>query len=136
MEYKKNLMSYEGISPADRQKIVEILPYGPDEANLYVNLSAIASDLGVKLDDLSIQTNQGKNIVLGDSALAKDKAAAGSVQLRTTLANIKLSAVNYATLKKCLETIEANTKLLDIQSFDFNPTDATLSLTMATYYLQ
>jgi len=134
-EYKRNLMSYQDISDVDRQKIGEILPYGPDEANLYVNLSSLASELGADLDSLNIQTDPNKTSYAGDNMLVKDKPVANAVKLRTTHINMKLSSVNYTKVKRCFELLESNTKLLDVQSFQFNPAEGILDLTMITYYL-
>ncbi len=112
------------------------MPYGPDEANLYVNLAGFASELDAQLDSFNIQTNQTKTAPMTDNLFVKDKSGSTAVVLRTTLVSIKFSAMSYTKVKHCLELMESNTKLLDVQSFQFNPTEGTLELTLATYYLK
>lgn len=136
LEYKKNLMSYENINPADRQKIEEVLPYGSGEPDLYVNLASLASTLGAELVDLRIQINESKTGPTTDNLLIKDKPLANAVTLRTTLVEMRLANMSYAKVKSCFDLLEHNSKLLDVQSFNFNPAEGVLSLSLSTYYLK
>ena len=136
-ELKKNLMSYEGIDEADLDKVKEILPYGPSEADLYVNISSLVEAAGVKLDNLGIETNAGKEVSANDSTLLKDqKAAMASGQIKAASINLSVSEINYTKVKRIFDLIENNVRLFDIKSFSFSPSEGLLSLTMNSYYLK
>ncbi len=137
LELKKTLMSYDSIGETNIEKVKEILPYDPGQADLYINLSSLVEAAGVKLDNLSIDPGKDKTVALNDNMLLKDKkAATASGQIRSAEINLSVSEVNYAKVKKIFELIENNIRILDVKSFNFSPTDGLLTLSLNTYYIK
>jgi len=140
LEYKKVLMSYKNISPDDQEKIAEVLPYDPSEANLYVNFSSLAEAVGAQVEGISVQLGEGSAGQRSEEELIQEKSAsAGQAingQLKTALANFELSGISYTKTKELLNLIENNLRILDVKSFKFAPAEGNLSLVMQVYYLK
>lgn len=137
LELKKTLMNYDSIGEANMEKVKEILPYDPGEADLYINLSSLVEAAGVKLENLTIDASKDKTVALNDNMLLKDKkAATASGQIRTAGIDLSVSEVNYTKVKKIFELIENNIRILDVQSFNFSPVDGLLTLSLKTYYIK
>ncbi len=140
LEYKKVLIGYQIISADDQKKIAEVLPYGPNEASLYVNISSLAEAVGAKVESVAVELGQGPGSAQNEEELIKEKAAAAgraiTGQLKKALINLELSGVNYVKTKELFSLIEKNLRILDVKSFKFAPSEGNLSLAILVYYLE
>ncbi len=134
---RETITAYENISSYDREKINQILPDGPDEANFYVNLESLIQLSGATLNNLTLQTQEMKT----KKPLLKNKGESvepiskigeniGFIDLTFDLADM-----SYGKLKNLLNLVENNIRLLDIVSLSFAPGDSgTLNLGLHSYY--
>lgn len=137
LELRKTLVNYESINELDRAKVKEILPYGPSEPDLYINISSLVEASGAKLETINIELNEGPGGGQSEEALIQDKKSAlAGGQIRTARVRLSVSEINYTKVKSLFNLIENNVRLLDIKSFNFNPSEGTLDLVMVAYYLK
>jgi len=141
--YQKTFSNYQDISAFDKDKINAILPDQVEEASLYVNLESLVQSIGIALDSISIEAVELEKIKKPVSAQSDDSSpeASGAVadpRENINYVNIKLelSEVSYPKLKELFSTIENNLRLLDITSYSFDPTGASLTLALKAYYNQ
>lgn len=138
-KYKKIIINYEALDPQDKQKIGEIIPIGPDEANLYINLESLAEQVRAEVSSINIQLNEEKNPT---SQKVPAKTPAEPVQknitgqLKSLTVNLSLTSISYNKIKQLFALIETNVRLMDIKSFVFSPSDGSLSLVLTAYYLR
>ncbi|NMC51621.1 hypothetical protein GYA54_02750 [Candidatus Kuenenbacteria bacterium] len=138
-KYKKIIMSYDAISSEDKQKVGEIIPIGPDEANLYINLESLSEQVKAKVESISIQLNEEKKpepqkIPSGSGGAQAEKNV--TRQLKSLSINFSLSNISYNKVKQLFALIENNIRLMDINSFNFTPSDGSLSVFLTAYYLK
>ncbi|NMB48525.1 hypothetical protein GYA13_03750 [Candidatus Kuenenbacteria bacterium] len=137
LELRKTLVNYESINELDRAKVREILPYGPSEPDLYINISSLVEASGAKLETINIELNEGPGGGPSEESLIQDKKSAlAGGQIKTARVRLSVSEINYTKVKSLFNLIENNVRLLDIKSFNFNPSEGTLDLVMVAYYLK
>lgn len=140
LNYKEVSADYDRISPAEADKVNEILPVGVDKPSLYVNIESIVSDAGLTLENVNI-TESKSPVQLKAKTKAKDlpdKSTPDQIkgELKIATINFSASGVNYSRLKNLLAIIEKNLRLLDVQSLDYNPADGVVTMSLASYYLE
>jgi len=136
LNYNKIILSYNNITPGDQVRINEMMPITINLADLYINVASLVEELGLELDGLDIQASKEQQQKV--SANTEEAAPANKIkgELKTATINLNISGVSYAKLKTLLETLEVNIKLFDIQSFDYNPSEGSIKLTIQTYYIE
>ncbi|HOZ36709.1 MAG TPA: hypothetical protein PLR18_02665 [bacterium] len=137
LELKKTLMNYESISEIDRTKVKEILPYGPSEPDLYINIASLVEASGAVMETINIELNEGPSGAQSEEVLIENKKnILATGQIKTARIRLGIANTSYAKMKYLFDLIENNVRLLDIKSFNFNPSEGTLDLTMVAYYLR
>lgn len=140
---KKSNLNYAAISREDASKIDEILPSQLDLPSLYVNLEAIALDVGGELNSFAVKTDKD-NVF---RPLAKEKLGSKventadvplplKGELKQATISVTYAGISYTRMKKILETIETNLRLMDLVYYSFNPADSSIDLVITVYYLQ
>lgn len=120
---KNSLTSLDSINKTDREKINRFLPAAPEEASLLTTLATIVRDSGLTL--LTIDTSSGF------------ESKGNNIQgLKTVEVALGVGGGDYKGIKTFLEMVEANLRLLDIESFAFNPDVSAYSFRLRAYYLE
>jgi hypothetical protein len=125
---------YESISLEDRKILSKILPDTVDNVRLILDINNIASDVGITIADIGIDTEDnvetGNNNVI-DRTSTKDY---GTISLSFSV------SATYETFKKFLSRLEDSLRLVDIVDFSVNASEESdfygYDLTINTYWLR
>ncbi len=134
----KIVSDYESINKLDKEKIEQILPTAPRAADLYVNLQSIAQQNNLSIETLFVNPAKPtpvKKIIPGKK-IEKNDLSSGLSLVNKINIDFDLQDVSYAKMKKFFRDLETNLRLLDVQTFTFDPENATLSLKLTAYYLR
>jgi hypothetical protein len=134
----KIITDYESINKLDKEKIEQILPATPRAADLYINLQSIAQQNNLTVESLFVNPAKQtltKKIIPGKKT-KKDSLLSGLSLVNKINIDFDLQDVSYAKMKKFFHDMEINLRLLDIQSFSFDPENSALSLKLTAYYLK
>lgn len=111
-ERENILVSYNSVGDVNREKVNKILPSQMEEMDLIVEMERIAVKSGVVLKDVNIsdakQAQESAN-----SAKNKEGLYPNEVGL-----TVKASG-SYQSFKEFLKNIEANLRIIDVESLDF-----------------
>lgn len=110
------------VTPEEFDKMSRIVPSGRDVPRLIVELESLASETGILLKDVGL--GEGREGLAKD--LPKDVHAIDLV--------VTVTGGDYATLKRFLEAIEKNIRLLDVQSFMFSKGLQSYIINLRAYY--
>jgi len=108
------------------QKILEILPEDQAQANLILDLEALAQRHNLVLNNLNIA--EPKQTITSDK---KNKQ-----QVSSLILTVNLTGGDYFVMKSFLADLEKNVRIMDIQSLVYTPGTNSYDLTLATYYLK
>jgi len=123
--------NYQAINQIDKEKIDQILPNQPELSDLYVNLQSLVKQNRLDLESLIISNlNKGVKKVSAKQPLPTTLGNLESMEI-----NLSLSGVNYLKMKEFFSVLEANLRLFDVNSFDFNPQSGHLNIVFKTYYI-
>lgn len=118
MEYLENLknleQSYNNLSPEEKEKLKQTFPFDEDLPNLFVHFKKIAKENGFTLG--AIRFNKGQE---------EGKIRALNIEL-------SLDDGSYESLKKFLEKLERDVKIIDVDSVAFSASG--YSLKFKTYF--
>lgn len=111
-EARANLTSsFEAIPAAEKERLAKALPDNADAVGLARDLDTIASQYGIAIKSLTVETlpdPNSANIVLPDHAAAYEKAT------------VSFSFIsNYANFLKFLKDIEKSLRIMDVKSIMF-----------------
>lgn len=120
---KNSLTALNSINKTDREKINRFLPISPEEASLLATLATIVRDSGLTL--LTMDTSSGFE--------SKENNLPG---LKTVEVALGVGGGDYKGIKTFLEMVEANLRLLDVESFAFNSDVSAYSFRLRAYYLE
>lgn len=104
------------------QKIDRLVPRGRDVPRLIVELESLASETGVLL----------KNIGLAEAATDSTQKFSTPVSVADLV--VTVTGGDYVTLKRFLEAIEKNSRLLDVRSFSFAKGLQDYTIRLRAYY--
>ncbi|MBI4281675.1 type 4a pilus biogenesis protein PilO [Candidatus Uhrbacteria bacterium] len=110
------------VRPEEFEKMSRIVPSGRDVPRLIVELESLASETGILLKDVGLgeeRESSAKDLPKGVHAIDLVVTVTGG---------------DYATLKRFLEAIEKNVRLLDVQSFMFSKGLQSYSINLRAYY--
>ena len=112
------------VSPTIVDKISRLSPKGRDVPQLLVELEALANETGLLLKDIGV--SEGKT----ESEKAFPKGVK-SIDLVITV-----SAGDYSTLKRFLDAVEKNVRLLNVKSFTFAKGLQSYIINVQAYYME
>lgn len=133
--------AYESIDKIDLEKVGEILPDAPLKDELLARIENMIKRNGLLLTSLQIEEvmPEKRTSRLDDTGtpggVAKEKDELGN-----DVGKIKISmdivGTDYMNLKRLLDVIENNTRLLDVSRLSFSPETNKTSLEILAYYLK
>lgn len=137
----KLVREYEKISENDIAKVNALLPEGVlVKEELYSMIQNIiigdATSSNITIYSMNAETEE-----VSTKQVARSKRVEGSTEdeipgeIVKTRLSLDLKGVDYFRLKKILEKIENNLRLMDVKTVDFNPQSNIVSLGIDTYYL-
>lgn len=110
------------ISPEVSEKINRLLPKGRDVPRLLVELEALANETGLLLKDIGVSEGKTDDIKQFPNGVKP-------VDLVITV-----SAGDYATLKRFLDAVEKNVRLLNVKSFTFSKGLQAYTINVQAFY--
>ena len=130
--------NFNEINPDDVILLSNVLPNDKAVPELLSQLETIALTSGVDLTRVSISEIQAETLSARDR-LQQEVSAAGTNQttkgLKELLLQIEVDAFNYNSFKIFLNSLESHTRLIDVQSFNFQSENDQQRITAKTYYL-
>jgi len=103
------------------KKLDDILPGDSDVPNLIVQIEAIAKESGMSMSDVGIavsdQTEASKAEAVRSGGSANQEKV--SVDYQAVAIDLRMSG-DYAALKRFLQAVEENMRLMDIESITFS----------------
>ena len=140
-ELKGIVLGYSRISEIDINKINQILPDKPDERDLFAQIEKIVKANGILLesifiDDSDLQAVQPKTRSTR-SALEVEATAEAEV-ISSNMKELKIiftvSEVSYPAFKSLLNSLESNLRIIDVESIEYDPKDASAIFSVKSYY--
>lgn len=136
-DLQRSVDRYKLVSPTTVEDLSRILPRDVDLPGLFVMLEALVRDVGFVPSQMSFTQER--------AVVGADVGAASSVLGELGVVNITMAVQgdgSYPSLVRLLSAIERNNRLIDVQTFTFNPVAAldeetaqTINLSMKTYFL-
>lgn len=147
---------YNEVSPSLKDKVQELLPTQPALPNLYYNLDQLATVAGYKILSVDInvpkqeqkkstqefrapteEMGEGEEIRPAEMTGAKmSEPAISQKSLKEIKITLELEGNGYLTFKNFLDLLEHNLRILEVESFSYDPEETTISLNLKTYYYQ
>ena len=116
-----------------------ILPNKQAIPELFSQLEVIAKQSGVQIVGMSVAEKEEEP----RSARARAGEDWNQAQAQKLSNDIKqlsiqfdVNAINYDIFKNFIDSIQSNSRILDIERFTYNPNQDTQGITIRTYYLE
>lgn len=129
------LKIYKLIKPGDKDAIKKMLPTEPQFKELFQQIEALVKANGLVLETITIDQTELKKQQKSANTRT-DPAAKGSSNVSDIgeiPISISVSGVTYNALKSLLNSLEHNTRIIDVVSIVFTP-DSSAELKMKAYY--
>lgn len=128
--------AYNKIGDESLKKINTILPSFGSNEEFFTAFEEMVLKKGFLITNLAVSSDEDK-----DTSVKKKSAAAPAPTGKDPeigIVNIKMSVigVDYRNMKKLLELIENNQRIMDVQSVSYSYTGETVSMDITTYYLK
>jgi len=147
-ELRENLLAdLNDIELTDRQRLEKFLPRNIDTVRLTIEISSIAKNSGMSVDQFSftegqqsLDTDEQLNQDL-DTGIDEVGVATNAIQTNSNYSLVDMTLAisgTYADFKSFVNTIEENLRLTDIQSFTVNQNDDgtnEFTVVLRTYWL-
>ena len=130
---KSSEVDYNKIGSEEITKVFEALPDKIDIPSMLVELEALAKSNDMTMMAVDVATEDVNLLETDISEIVKQKTT-GTVKLARI--SLSLSGDNYEDLKKYLNDIEYNLRIMDVQSITFSPDFQSIALNLRTYYLE
>ena len=132
METRDSLLaSYEAIPKAEIEKLSKVLPDGIDTVSLAKDLDSIASQYGISINKVEVESKDTQN---------SDLIVLPEYEAPYETNSVSFSFIsNYDNFLKLLRDIEMNLRIMDIKSATFEVGEGSLyehSITVDTYWLR
>jgi len=129
---KKEYQKLEGL---EVQKLIAIVPFEKNIADLFKELENLTQKSGVSL--LSLDIAEGETIEIINFDKNKDETSlAKSKNFKSLNISMEVGGLNYFTLKVLLNNLEKNIRLMNVNSFGFNLSNKSQKINLKTYYLE
>jgi len=147
-ELRQSLLTdLNDIELTDRQRLEKFLPRNIDTVRLTIEISSIAKNSGMSVDQFSftegqqsLDTDEQLNQDL-DTGIDEVGVATNAIQTNSNYSLVDMTLAisgTYADFKSFVNTIEENLRLTDIQSFTVNQNDDgtnEFTVVLRTYWL-
>jgi len=149
-ELQKTQLIYSGLSQLTDKyseiddylvdKVLGILPSSSDLPNLYYTLEQLANNANYKLlsTNINLPSDKNKNNQASSQFLLDESDTVTDEPKKVKRADIILSleGSGYSNLKKFIDSVENNLRLMDIKSVSYDPTKTTVSINLVGYYYE
>lgn len=133
---------YVNLSPADRERIGQMLPAKSEERDLVTQINKIVAANGMLLKSISLEdesglSGAGKGRGLTESGAGNNQGAAlpaPSAKAEAVKVDFEVSGVSYPALKSLLAGLENNLRLIDAQAVKYSPPEESAILVVKAYY--
>ena len=119
---------FRRVRPSDRATLEEALPAAFNVSDIIANMEAMTRLSGLTPQSVSVAVAPAT--APGDDANAQVRLPPGVAAASVTL---KVTGVNYLTLKEFLNKIETNSRILDLPEFSFDPVNDGMQVNLVTY---
>jgi Tfp pilus assembly protein PilO len=128
---KKLAKSYENPSEETIKKLNEALPSEPGQVDLYVNINALAEQSGLTVSNLQITVPEEKDV----PAALQQPGSVMSSKVRQVIISLSADGMTYTNLKRFIRNIETNSRLLQMDSLTFDPSNSSYAADLMAFYL-
>lgn len=104
------LATYNSITKTDLEKLNKILPQSSDTGGILVSLEKIAQDRGIRLKKAEFKTDNNK----GAKVIQAQNSMFNTIDLSFIISS------NYDSFKSFLNTIERNSRIIDVTNISFS----------------
>jgi len=108
--------------------------------NLYYTLEQLANNANYKLlsTNINLPSDKNKNNQASSQFLLDESDTVTDEPKKVKRADIILSleGSGYSNLKKFIDSVENNLRLMDIKSVSYDPTKTTVSINLVGYYYE
>jgi hypothetical protein len=133
---------YDKITPVDLKRFNGVLPEEYVREQLFGEFEEIIIDNGFLINAVTIAPAEEEKIPGSEPApSASEKAemptiggTAVSERVGRVVATVSIGAIDYSGFKSLLRTLEANSRLLDIESVTFSQGENSAQLLLAAYF--
>ncbi len=132
---------YSNIGKENIDIVNRILPKKEREEEYFVFFNALAEKAKLQLNKVVVggdtegsKKGSSRVVIKGEQNETEEKERAESGAGKTNV-TIELNGINYAKLKKLLQIIENNSRLMDVESLQFNLEGGVASMDITLYYL-
>jgi hypothetical protein len=152
--YENTINQFNTINSNDIYRIEKMIPNSYSRDDLFAEITYFLMTNNYKVENVEVlsldqaPTSTDSNINLNrrsDSQNQKTTTSSSSDLYKKQLSllpenigawkiRVSVSEVDYFSLKKMLNILESNLKIIDIYYLDFKPTDRTVSIDFLTYY--
>lgn len=139
---------YNHVNPDLKNKITQLLPSGPNLPDLYCNLNTLASTTGYQILSIEVEfpkEEKAPESINNSSTPAETNSYSSQEteelfktekKLKEIKINLALQGGGYLSLKKFLDLIEHNLRMIDIELLNYDPKKMVVDIRMKTYYLE
>ncbi|MFA6514568.1 MAG: hypothetical protein WCT50_04770 [Patescibacteria group bacterium] len=133
---------YDQISLADLSKFNGILPQAYVKEQLFGELEEIIVNSGFLINSVAISSDEVASDNNGEAmppveteipTIGSASASAGE-RVGKIMITVSVGAIDYSGFKSLLRTIEANSRLFDVESVNFSEGGNSADLQLVTYY--
>jgi len=132
-ELNKYNASFSNVDENAISKIDRMFPNGNDSEDLLVLMEDFVAEGSFILDSLSVKNYEGNVARPGEIQIKKKVEDSGNGE-KVLEIDITILAVSYDDMKKIVERIENNLRIMDIESIDFSESNSSLKMKIKTYY--
>ena len=144
-ELKKITRDYEKITQEKIKKINSVLPSEADLPGIFVQMDALAKENGFVLRSIeAIQSKAKKGSepldstqdrLLDGSRKQEEESSKKRKSIKEISITLELENGSYEKIKKFLDGVEKNLRILDIVSINFDSGGSSFKVNLKTYYL-
>ncbi len=124
---------HEDISPADLARFNSVLPNRYIKEALFGEIEEIIVQQGFLIQSVDIKADKDASgpspTGIPEMGSGGDGSSVGQIRI-----TISVGAIDYVGFKQLLRTLEANSRLFDIDSVDFSEGGNSVTLELITYY--
>lgn len=121
--------TFASITPEERGKLDAVLPRDAGVPELITNIEALVRLSGLTLD--SLEVDAANDASASPLPAAGERAVPPGVRIYPI--TVQMQGLNYLTLKKFLQRVETNERLLDLPALTFVGSGEGLSVTLHAY---
>lgn len=121
------LETYNQLSPELLEKLDESLPTEPREVDLLVNIQALVQESDLELTAIAVDSVPSAE---------KTEGMTQTKEVKTLSISLNLEGLSYSHLKRFINNIESNIRLLRLNDVSYSPSNTGYGVTLNAFYYQ